>query len=161
MKIKAVYPGSFDPVTCGHIDLIRRGSVIFSELVVGVADNPRKNHLFTTEERLELIIEATHDIPNVTVVSFKSLLVDFAAGSGAKVILKGLRAVSDFDYELQMSLTNRRLASDIETVFMMASEEHSFVSSTLIKEIAELGGELSSMVPGFVERALKKRLPGR
>lgn len=157
-EIRAVYPGTFDPVTYGHIDLMRRGRLIFNELVVAVANNPRKEPLFSLEERVGFIKEAVADMPNIKVKPFESLLVDFARGVGASVILKGLRAVSDFDYELQMSLTNRRLADDIETVFMMPSEEFSFISSSLIKEIASLNGAIDSMVPPSVEKALKERL---
>lgn len=157
-KLKAVYPGSFDPVTLGHIDLISRSSGIFDEVIVAVADNPRKTVLFTQDERVEFIEEATKEMDNVSIQTFETLLVEFAASVGAKVMLKGLRAVSDFDYELQMSFINRRLASDLETMFMMPSEEYSFVSSTLIKEIAALNGDISSMVPKPVAEALLARL---
>ena len=160
-KIRAVYPGTFDPVTNGHIDLMRRGSAIFSELVVAAADNPRKKPLFTLEERIGFIEEATSDFHNISVKPLETLLVDFARRAGARVILKGLRAVSDFDYEFQMSLTNRRLADDIETVFMMPSEEYMFISSSLIKEIASLDGDIDTMVPPSVGSALKKRLAAR
>jgi pantetheine-phosphate adenylyltransferase len=157
-KLKAVYPGSFDPVTLGHIDLVTRSSDIFDQVVVGVADNPRKKALFTKEERVDFIKEATKGLDNVSVVIFETLLVEFASSVGAKVIIKGLRAVSDFDYELQMSFINRRLASDLETMFLMPSEEYSFVSSSLIKEIAAHKGDISSMVPKQVENALSARL---
>ncbi len=160
-KIKAVYPGSFDPVTYGHIDLISRGAGIFGELVVAVADNPHKTHLFSRDERVRFVVEATKEMPNVIVTTFETLLVDFARNVGAKVILKGLRAVSDFDYELQMSLINRRLAEDVEIMFMMPSEEHSFVSSTLIKEIAAHNGDISSMVPKYVEDALFNQIAAK
>lgn len=155
--VRAVYPGTFDPVTNGHIDLMRRGTAIFSELIVAVADNPRKAPMFSLEERVGFIIEATRDIPNIVVKPFRSLLVDFSRDVGAKAIIKGLRAVSDFDYELQMSLINRRLAPDVETVFMMPSEEFSFISSSMIKEIASLSGEVGTMVPKNVEEAMKTR----
>lgn len=156
--VKAVYPGSFDPVTYGHMDLMRRGAQIFSELVVGVGNNPRKTCLFSMDERVAFIKEATRDLPNVTVTPFDSLLVEFSRQVGAKIILKGLRAITDFDYELQMSLINRRLAPDVETVFMMASEEYSFASSTVLKEIASLKGDVSLMVPPYVEKALVDKL---
>lgn len=159
-KVRALYPGTFDPVSNGHIDLIRRGAALFDEIVVGVAKNDRKKPFFTMEERASFIREACADIPNLIVVPFSSLLVDVARQQGAKVILKGLRAVSDFDYELQMSLINRRLAPDIETVFMMPSEEYSFVSSTMIKEVSSLGGDVSSIVPPNVLAALGQRLRG-
>lgn len=160
-RIRAVYPGAFDPVTYGHIDLMRRGAAMFDELVVAVANNPRKTSLFTIGERVRLIEEATSGIASLTVKSLDGLLVEFARAEGANVILKGLRAVSDFDYELQMSLTNRRLADDIETVFMMPSEEFLFISSSLIKEISSLNGRIDSMAPPNVERALRERLGGR
>ncbi len=159
-NIIAVYPGTFDPVTYGHIDLIRRGSGLFSELIVAVAHNPKKNPIFTLDERVEYINNTVDDLDNVTVTSFECLLVDFARNAGAKVIIKGLRAVSDFDYELQMALMNRRLADDIEMVFMMPSEEFSFISSSLVKEIAALGGDIKSLAPPAVVEALIDRLSG-
>lgn len=142
----------------GHIDLVSRSSEIFDEVIVGVADNPRKKALFTKEERVEFIKEATFGMKNVSIMIFETLLVEFAASVGARVIIKGLRAVSDFDYELQMSFINRRLAGDLETMFMMPSEEYSFVSSTLIKEIAAHNGDISSMVTKPVGNALFARL---
>ena len=157
-KIRAVYPGSFDPVTLGHVDLIVRGARIFNELIVAVGENPRKKSLFSARERVDFIKDAIPRGLNVRVTSFSTLLVDFAIKEKAHVILKGLRAVSDFDYELQMSLINRRMAGALETVFMMPSEEFSFVSSSLLKEIAAYGGDISSMVTPAVERALKAKL---
>ena len=159
MHVKAVYPGSFDPVTFGHIDLIRRGAAMFSQVVVGVADNPRKAHLFTMEERVAFLRQATAGMANVSVMGFTSLLVEFTRSVESRVIVKGLRAVSDFEYEMQMSLINRRLAGDLETVFMMPSEEYLFVSSSVVKEVASLRGDVSSMAPDFVGRALRDRLP--
>lgn len=156
--MKAVYPGTFDPVTYGHIDLMRRGTEVFDELVVAVAANPFKNPMFSLDERVNFVAEATADIPNLTIVPFETLLVDFAKQIGAKVILKGLRAISDFEHELQMSLINRRLASDIETVFMMPSEEFSYISSSLMKEIASLGGNIEGMTSPQVATSLKVRL---
>ena len=158
--MRAIYPGSFDPVTYGHLDIMKRGAVIFDELIVGVANNPRKTHMFPMEERISFIEQAMNDIKNVTIEPFDVLLVNFAKDQDASVILKGLRAVSDFEYELQMSLINRRLSGDVETLFMMAGEEFSFASSSMLKEIASLEGDVSSMVPKFVEDALKKRLEG-
>lgn len=158
MRVKAVYPGSFDPVTFGHIDLIRRGAAMFSEVVVGVADNPRKAHLFTMEERVAFLRQATAGMANVSVMGFTSLLVEFARSVDARVIIKGLRAVSDFEYEMQMSLINRRLAAGVETVFMMPSEEYLFVSSSVVKEVASLRGDVSSMAPDFIGSALRERL---
>jgi len=156
-KIKAVYPGTFDPVTFGHIDLMRRGTAIFDEVIVAVAYNPRKSPLFSLDERVRFIQDATTDMGNITVKPFDILLVDFARREGARVIMKGLRAVSDFDYELQMSLINRRLADDIETMFMMPSEEYSFISSSMIKEISSLNGDIGNLVPPSVVEALTKR----
>ncbi|MBI5815865.1 MAG: pantetheine-phosphate adenylyltransferase [Nitrospinae bacterium] len=160
-RITAVYPGTFDPVTYGHIDLMKRGTAIFSELIVAVAHNPGKNPLFSLEERVDFILQATAGIGNIKVKPLRNLLVDFARGEGARVILKGLRAVSDFDYELQMSLLNRRLADDIETVFMMPSEEYSFISSSMIKEISSLNGDVGKLVPPPVVDALKGRFSGK
>jgi pantetheine-phosphate adenylyltransferase len=159
--IRAVYPGTFDPVTNGHIDLMRRGTAIFSELIVAVADSPRKSPMFSLEDRVSFITEATVNLPNITVRPFSTLLVDFAREAGARVVIKGLRAVSDFDYELQMSLINRRLDQEVETVFMMPSEEFSFISSSMIKEIASLSGEVGTMVPKNVEAALRARFHGK
>ncbi|HJM83227.1 MAG TPA: pantetheine-phosphate adenylyltransferase [Nitrospinota bacterium] len=157
-KLIAVYPGSFDPVTYGHLDILRRSIKIFEKIVIGITDNPRKSHLFSIEERIGFLERATEDLTTVSITHFNCLLVDFASQIGANAIIKGLRALSDFDYELQMSLTNRRLNKDVETFFMMASEESSFVSSTMIKEIAALQGDISSMVPDFVEEAIADRL---
>lgn len=154
----AVYPGSFDPATNGHLDIIRRGAGAFGRLVVAVGVNGGKNPLFTAEERVELLREACADLPNVTVTTFDGLLVKFARAQGAKVILKGLRAVSDFEYEFQMALANHRLAPDVETVFMMTSAEHLYLSSSLVKEIARLEGDISAFVPETIEKRLRERL---
>ncbi len=154
----AIYPGSFDPITNGHVDVIRRGTFIFDQIVVAVTDNPVKQPLFTREERLEMIREVVRDFPTAEVVAFEGLLVDYARSRKAHVILRGIRTVSDFEYECQMALTNRTFAPEIETVFVMSHEEHSFVSSRLIKEAAAMGGDVSAFVPKQVEKRLKKKL---
>lgn len=153
----AIYPGSFDPVTSGHYDLIVRASRLFGRLIVAVAPNPAKVSLFTVEERLAMLQEVCASLPNVQVEYFDELLVDFAMKRNAQVIVKGLRAVSDFDYELQMALTNRRLCPQIETVFMMTNSEYVFLSSSLVKEIARLGGNVQGLVPKAVEHYLYQK----
>lgn len=153
-----IYPGSFDPITYGHIDLIKRAKRISDHVIVAVADNLEKKNLFTLKQRVEMIREVVKDIEGVSVEIFKGLVVDFARQKKVHVIIRGLRMISDFEYEFQMALTNRRLAEDIETVFLMPSEKYSFVSSTLLKETAALGADLSSFVPKIVETKLKKRL---
>ncbi len=157
MKRSALYPGSFDPVTYGHIDLIERASRIFDRVVVGVANNLHKKPLFDKDERFEMLQEAVKGIANVEVVAFDGLVVDFARSRGINVLIRGLRMVSDFEYEFQMALTNRRLADDVETVFLMPSEQFSFLSSKLLKESAILGADISSFVPPNVEAKLKDR----
>ncbi len=153
----AVYPGSFDPLTLGHVDIIERGSALFDKIVVAVLRNIEKSPVFTLEERIEMIQEAFKDRPNVEADSFSGLLVDYTKSKGASAIVRGVRAISDFEYEFQMALMNRRLAPSIETVFMMPAEEYSYVSSRLVKEVAELGGSVTGLVPPGVERRLKKR----
>ena len=153
----AVYPGSFDPITNGHIDVIRRGSKVFDRLIVAVADNPAKQSLFTKDERVDMIKEATKSFRNAGVDSFDGLVVDYVRRKKASVILRGIRTISDFEYEYQMALTNRTFAPDIETVFVMTHEEYSFVSSRLIKEAVSMGGDVSSFVPKEVEARLKKK----
>lgn len=143
----AVYPGSFDPVTNGHLDIIRRSAKVFDEVIVGVLVNPHKKGLFDIEERVELIQKVVKDIPNVKVESFSGLLIHFMKNKGAKVIIKGLRAVSDFEYEFQMSLMNSKLDPNIETVFMMASAKNSFLSSSSVKQVAMFGGCIKDLVP--------------
>lgn len=146
----AVYPGSFDPITLGHLDVIRRGAKVFDRIVVGVLVNVDKKGLFDIEERVELIKRATKDIPNVEVVSFKGLLIDFVKQYDSNVILKGLRALSDFEYEFQMALMNNKLDNEVETLFMMTSAEYSYLSSSAVKQVAKFGGSLEGLVPAEV-----------
>jgi len=155
---KAIYPGTFDPVTYGHIDLIRRAQEIFSEVTVAVAHNPHKKPLFSVKERLAMIKKATAGMDGITVDDFQGLVVDYARRKKAKVLIRGLRMISDFEYEFQMALTNRKLAPDIETIFLMPQESYSYLSSKLLKEASSLGADLSSFVPDFVQGALKKKL---
>ena len=156
-----LYPGSFDPVTNGHIDVIRRACVIFDRVVVAVAHNSEKNALFTTEERIQMIREACKDLKNMEVSTFQGLLVDSLKTFQASAVIRGIRAVSDFEYEFQMALMNRDLNSDCETLFMMPSPEYSFVSSRLIKEIAKCGGCISKFVPPCVEQAMYLKFAGK
>jgi pantetheine-phosphate adenylyltransferase len=153
----AIYPGTFDPVTNGHIDLIKRTLKIFDEVIIAVAPSQKKQPLFTVEERLKLIKQSIREIKGARVESFASLLVEYAKSRRSVAIVRGLRAVSDFEYELQMALMNRRLNANIETVFMMPSEEYTFLSSTLVKEVASFGGSVKGLVPGVVEKALKEK----
>ena len=155
---KAIYPGTFDPVTNGHIDLIKRAQEIFPELIVAVAHNPHKNPLFTLEERVKMLKSATSDLSGVTIEDFDGLVVDYALKQKAKVIIRGLRMLSDFEYEFQMALTNRKLNPNVETIFLMPHESYSYLSSRLLKEVASLGADLSPFVPDSVEKALKKKL---
>ena len=154
----AIYPGSFDPVTYGHVDLVRRATQIFDKVYIAVAANTHKSPMFSLEERLEMLKEATEGIPKIEIETFEGLVIEYARKKGAKVLLRGLRMVSDFEYEFQMALTNRRLGKDVETVFLMPSEEYSFLSSTLLKETGALGADLSTFVPKFIEKRLKERL---
>jgi len=158
--VVAIYPGSFDPITNGHLDLIQRGSALFDRLIVAILRNDEKEALFGVEERIEMLAEVVAGFSNVEVGSFDGLLVDYASQAGASVILRGIRAVSDYEYELQMALMNRRLRPEIETVFLMASEAHSFLSSRLVKEVIRLGGKIAGLVPPSVEGRLRKRLLG-
>ena len=160
-SVVAIYPGSFDPITNGHLDLIERGAAFFDKLIVSILRNDEKEALFSVDERVEMLTEVVGQIANVEVASFDGLLVDYAAERGATVILRGIRAVSDYEYELQMALMNRRLRPEIETVFLMASEAHSFISSRLVKEVIRLGGNIAGLVPHSVEASLRKRLLGR
>jgi pantetheine-phosphate adenylyltransferase len=154
----AVYPGSFDPITNGHLDVIGRGAKIFDRLIVAVADNPAKQALFTKDERVEMIREVTKGFRNVEVDSFDGLVVDYVRRRKAHVILRGIRTISDFEYEYQMALTNRTFAPDIETTFLLTHEEYSFMSSRLIKEAASLGGDVSAFLPKEVEKRLRAKL---
>jgi len=157
----AVYPGTFDPLTNGHIDLMERGLRMFDKIYVGVFDNIAKAVLFSREERVEMIRKATTHLRGLEVEAFHSLLVDYAKARGACAIIRGLRAVSDFDYEFQMTLMNRKQNVEMETVFMMPSEEYVYVSSRLIKEVVSLGGRVTGLVPDFVEEALMQKLGTR
>ena len=158
--MRAIYPGTFDPVTYGHVDVIKRARKIFSEVVVAVAHNPGKDPLFSVEERVAFLRRATRGLRGVTIDDFDSLVVHYARRKGAKVMIRGLRMLSDFEYEFQMALTNRKLSQQVETIFLMPSETYSYVSARLIKEVAELGANLSMFVPAYVARALRQRLGG-
>ncbi len=154
----AIYPGSFDPITYGHIDLIERAASVFDRVVVAVAQDVSKNTLFPIEERVDMVKESVSGIEGVSVESFKGLVIDYARSNKINVLIRGLRMVSDFEYEFQMALTNRRLDESIETVFLMPSEGHSFLSSTLIKEVVSLGADASSFIPQHVIDRLKDKL---
>lgn len=156
--VVAIYPGSFDPITNGHLDLIERGARLFGKLIVAVLRNEGKEPLFSAEERCQMLREVVRPFPNVEVDSFGGLLVDYAARKDATAILRGIRAVSDYEYELQMALMNRRLRPDIETVFLMAAESYSFISSRIVKEVISLGGNISGLVPPSVEVRLRDRV---
>lgn len=155
--MKAIYPGTFDPITNGHLDVIERAAAIFSEVIVAVAVNPEKHPTFSMDERVAMIRESCQHLPNVEVTSFPGLLVDFAAQVGVRVVVKGLRAVSDFEFEFQMAQMNRKLNPGIETVFLTTASHYSFLSSSLVKEIARLGGDVSEFVPCGVLRRLSER----
>jgi len=157
-RVIAVYPGSFDPITNGHLDLIERGSKIFDELIVAILRNLGKDPLFSVGERLEMVREATQHCPNVAVDSFDGLLVDYAALRQARVILRGIRAVSDFENEMTMALMNRKLDSNLETVFMMPAVAYTFLSSRLVREVVRLGGDVRGLVPPLVEACLRAKV---
>jgi len=157
-RVIAVYPGSFDPITNGHLDLIERGSKIFDELIVAILRNLGKDPLFSVGERLEMVREATQHCPNVAVDSFDGLLVDYAALRQARVILRGIRAVSDFENEMTMALMNRKLDSNLETVFMMPAVAYTFLSSRLVREVVRLGGDVRGLVPPLVEARLRAKV---
>ena len=156
-SIVAIYPGSFDPITNGHLDLIARGSRVVERLIVAVLTNESKQALFSVDERIETVQEVVRPFANVEVASFDGLLVEYAASRGANLILRGIRAVSDYEYELQMALMNRRLRPELETAFLLAGEAYSFLSSHLVKEVVSLGGDVSGLVPPTVEARLKAR----
>ena len=155
---RAVYPGTFDPVTYGHLDVIKRGSKIFDELIVSVGHNPFKKPIFTFEERMDMLSKNTREIRNTKVDCFEGMLTDYMEKMQTNIILRGIRTVSDFEYEFQRALTNRVLKTDIETVFIMASQEYSFLNSSLIKEVVSLGGDISKFVPSDVEKLLRQKL---
>ncbi len=157
MKHLSVYPGTFDPVTNGHIDLVERSLRIFDEVIVAIAENPKKTPLFSLEERIAMFKEVTQNLKRVTIEGFDGLLVDYVRKKDAVAIIRGLRAVSDFEYEMQMALMNRRLDNRIETVFLMPNEEYSFITSTIVREAASYGGDVSSLVPAVVVEKLKKK----
>ena len=160
-QVIAIYPGSFDPPTNGHLDLIERGSKIFDELVVAVVRNPEKESpLFTAEERREMLHKLTKHLRNVSVDSFEGLLVDYARQKGAHALMRGIRAISDYEYELQMALMNRKLCPELETVFMMPAEKYSYLSSRLVKDIYRLGGSVRGLVPPLVEARLSDKVNG-
>lgn len=154
---KAIYPGSFDPVTLGHLDIIERASRVVDHLIVGVLNNSAKSPMFTIEERVELLKKVTAHLPNVEVQSFGGLLVDFAHETGAKVLVRGLRAVTDFEYELQMAQTNRKIAPDVDTVFFTTNLEYAYLSSSIVKEVARYRSDLSEFVPHEVAEAIWKK----
>ena len=157
----AIYPGSFDPLTNGHVDIIQRGSKLFDRIVVAILLNIEKSPLFTVQERVEIAREVFHEYPNVEVDTFDGLLVEYARSKRASVIVRGLRAISDFEYEMQMALMNRNLNPDVETVFMMPAETYTYVSSRLVKEVVALGGTVSNLVPSIVDDRLRKKRLGR
>ena len=156
--VTAIYPGSFDPVTNGHLDLIARAAMIFDQLIVGVAKNLEKDALFTVRERVEMLEAVTFEWKNVEVEQFDGLLMDYARSQGASVIIRGIRAVSDYEYELQMAMMNRKIEPDIETVFMLPAEAYSYLSSRLVKELARLGGPVKDFVPPLVMERLRAKV---
>jgi pantetheine-phosphate adenylyltransferase len=158
MPVKALYPGTFDPPTNGHVDLIQRGARIFDELVVAILINPVKNPLFTVEERVEMLQEATRTLGNVSIATFDGLMVEFARQQGASVVLRGIRAISDYEYEFQMALMNRRLAPEIETVCLQPAGRYTFVSSRMVKEVFSVNGDVSGLVPANVLKRLRGRM---
>lgn len=158
--VRAIYPGSFDPLTNGHLDLIERGSKIFDELIVAILRNPEKDPFFSLSERHAMLEEMVKDYSNVRVDSFDGLLVDYAMQKKAKAVLRGIRAISDYEYELQMALMNRKLQPHLETVFMMPAEAYSYLSSRLVKEVFRLGGEVRGLVPELVEQRMREKFQG-
>ena len=158
MPVRAIYPGTFDPPTNGHVDLIHRGCKLFDQLTVAVLNNPGKDPLFTVSERVEMLHEATRTLGNVSVATFNGLMVDFARQQDASAVLRGIRAISDYEYEFQMALMNRRLAPDIETVFLQPAGRYSFVSSRMVKEVFSFGGDITGLVPPNVLKRLRNRM---
>lgn len=156
--LKGIYPGSFDPVTFGHLDIIRRSAGLVDELIVGVLNNKAKSPLFSVKERVRMLNEVTKDMPNVRIVPFEGLLVDFARRSGASVVIRGLRAITDFEYELQMAQTNHKMEPEIETIFLTTSLDYSYLSSTTVKEVAAFGGDISQFVPELVQNRMEEKM---
>jgi pantetheine-phosphate adenylyltransferase len=154
MSTKAIYPGTFDPITLGHMDLIIRASKIFDKLILAISKSTKKNPLFSLSERVKMAQELCKKLPNVTIKQFDGILVDFVRKHRVKVIVRGLRAFSDFEYEFQMALTNRQLANEIETLFLMPTEDYSYITSSMVREIASFGGDTSKFVPPLVQKAL-------
>ncbi len=161
MTKTAIYPGTFDPITNGHLDILQRSLRLFNNIVLGIGPNPKKTSLFSLAERMDMVAETIKDLPNVSVEAFDGLLVDFAKKKEASAIIRGLRAVSDFEYEFQMALMNRKLDDKIETVFLMPSEEYSYLTSTIIKVVSSFNGDISSLVPRHVNIILKNRFKDR
>lgn len=161
MKIRALFPGTFDPIHYGHIDIAQRAARIFDEVIVAVYDRPLKSLLLTPEDRLKMVTLAFQDILNIQVVGYNGLTVDFCRSIKAQIIVRGLRVFSDFEHEFRMALANKHLAPDIDVVVFITSEEHTFISSTTVREVASLGGDVSSMVPPYVEELLKTRFGGK
>ena len=156
--LRAIYPGSFDPVTLGHLDIIKRSSSMVDELIVGVLNNKAKSPLFSVEERVKMLVEVTKELPNVKVIPFAGLLVDFARQTESKMIIRGLRAITDFEYELQMSQMNRKLEENVETVFLTTNLEYSYLSSSMVKEVAAFGGDISQLVPALVADEVNEKM---
>lgn len=159
--LRVVYPGSFDPVTYGHLDIIRRSRSLADELIVGVLNNKAKTPLFSVEERVKMLKEMTKNMPGVKIVPFEGLLIDFAKEMSAGIVVRGLRAVTDFEYELQMAQTNNKLSPELETVFLTTSLEYSYLSSTIVKEVAAFGGDISQFVPETIERRIQEKIMKR
>lgn len=158
--VRAIYPGSFDPATFGHLDVIKRAAELFDEVIVGVLMNSEKSPLFSVEERVNILTKVTESVPNIRVASFSGLSIDFARENKANAIVRGLRAITDFDFELQMAQTNRVLAPDIDTMFLTTSLEYAYLSSTTVKEVAVFGGDITKFVPPYVVEEIHKKLHG-